>query len=444
MSVENIEQEIWEAIRKHSSPTVSREGKEGYVSMHGGQGGIILWERDGKPFVIAEIMKIVRRERSTSSLTNPNTKREDEREAKATDVIGYLNVYRDDDGDLVTGSSDLCATAEEASDFAASDFADHVGVFALVPAASARTSPGDPVRAALEEAHEPSHDRLSRIEWQMRQHGGVDTDDMEWMAQMARAALSVSTPTGEGEAVENLRHILTGVNKMLGGNATVESPEDHVTWIASCLQGLKSRVEHALSAALAHPPQGGERDGWKPISEARHDCTLYELEVPSDGKGLRDAETSITVGSNNGDHDGEDRLTYAGWSWCQDRYIHMDTADGAPMPIRFREIRPDHLGRSASEPDPAVSPGNGHHLSYSGKPMPPDGIEGCVYCGQPFKEGDLVLNEYEGGLGHIGCFGPERESYVGRDGEPLRDGEPIPTGRPWIPTSASKSSGEEA
>ncbi|MCJ2128340.1 hypothetical protein [Methylobacterium sp. E-045] len=73
-------------------------------------------------------------------------------------------------------------------------------------------------------------------------------------------------------------------------------------------------------------------------------------------------------------------------------------------------------------------------LSYSGAPMPPDGVEGCVYCGQPFHKGDLVLNEVEGGRGHITCMGPERDSYVDANGEPLKDGEPIPTGYPWKPS----------
>lgn len=107
--------------------------------------------------------------------------------------------------------------------------------------------------------------------------------------------------------------------------------------------------------APAQPNTGETGGGWVPISQARHDCTLYELMVPTPtGNGLRDALTSLTIGSNNGDHDGEDRWTYVGWDWEQDRYIHMDTAEGDPVPTHFREMRPDPNGQPASEPDPAT------------------------------------------------------------------------------------------
>lgn len=55
----------------------------------------------------------------------------------------------------------------------------------------------------------------------------------------------------------------------------------------------------------------------------------------------------------------------------------------------------------------------------------------CFACGKPFVEGQLVLPDVNEGLMHAACCGPEREAYVGDDGEPLKDGEPIPTGFPW-------------
>jgi hypothetical protein len=75
-------------------------------------------------------------------------------------------------------------------------------------------------------------------------------------------------------------------------------------------------------------------------------------------------------------------------------------------------------------------------LSFSGQPMPPDGIEGCVVCGQPFKEGDMVLIEVNEGEAHTACCGPERDGYVNLDtGEPIGPDEPIPTGYPWKPSN---------
>lgn len=55
--------------------------------------------------------------------------------------------------------------------------------------------------------------------------------------------------------------------------------------------------------------------------------------------------------------------------------------------------------------------------------------ESCLACDVPLQEGDEVLNDVSGGIIHARCCGPERESYVGEDGEPLKDGEPIP--KPW-------------
>lgn len=54
---------------------------------------------------------------------------------------------------------------------------------------------------------------------------------------------------------------------------------------------------------------------------------------------------------------------------------------------------------------------------------------GCGICTLGFVEGDPCLNDVDLGPVHAACCGPERESYVGADGEPLKDGEPVPT--PW-------------
>jgi hypothetical protein len=61
----------------------------------------------------------------------------------------------------------------------------------------------------------------------------------------------------------------------------------------------------------------------------------------------------------------------------------------------------------------------------------------CIACNVALKDGDLVHHDASGGLIHAACCGPERESYTGADGDPLKEGEPIP--QPW---EYSKSSSE--
>lgn len=61
-----------------------------------------------------------------------------------------------------------------------------------------------------------------------------------------------------------------------------------------------------------------------------------------------------------------------------------------------------------------------------------DESERCMACAVAFKAGDLVLDDVSGGVMHIACCGPERESYCDLEtGEPLAPGAPIPTGYAW-------------
>lgn len=57
--------------------------------------------------------------------------------------------------------------------------------------------------------------------------------------------------------------------------------------------------------------------------------------------------------------------------------------------------------------------------------------DGCLACGQIFREGEFVLFDASGGLIHTACCGPEREAFVNAGGEPLGPEDPIPTGWPW-------------
>ena len=62
------------------------------------------------------------------------------------------------------------------------------------------------------------------------------------------------------------------------------------------------------------------------------------------------------------------------------------------------------------------------------KPTDEDGAA-CGICELALVEGDHCLTDVDLGPVHAACCGPERESYVGPDGEPLKEGEPLPT--PW-------------
>lgn len=52
--------------------------------------------------------------------------------------------------------------------------------------------------------------------------------------------------------------------------------------------------------------------------------------------------------------------------------------------------------------------------------------EACIACAEPLYEGQKVYSDASGGEIHAACCGPERESYTGPDGEPLKEGDPIP------------------
>jgi hypothetical protein len=63
-----------------------------------------------------------------------------------------------------------------------------------------------------------------------------------------------------------------------------------------------------------------------------------------------------------------------------------------------------------------------------------DDIHRCFICEQPFKAGELVLQDVTEGLGHRACFGEDRDGYVNLEtGEPIGPDEPIPAGEPYKP-----------
>lgn len=75
-------------------------------------------------------------------------------------------------------------------------------------------------------------------------------------------------------------------------------------------------------------------------------------------------------------------------------------------------------------------------------PLPTEEADCCIACAVALKPGDLVLDDASGGLIHAACCGPERESYVNADGDPLGPDDPIPTGWPWQPDATPEPSPE--
>jgi len=69
-----------------------------------------------------------------------------------------------------------------------------------------------------------------------------------------------------------------------------------------------------------------------------------------------------------------------------------------------------------------------------------DDTDTCIACAVPLVDGDMVYSDAGGGCIHAACCGPERESYVGNDGKPLKDGEPIPAPWPWTADPSSTRS----
>ena len=57
----------------------------------------------------------------------------------------------------------------------------------------------------------------------------------------------------------------------------------------------------------------------------------------------------------------------------------------------------------------------------------------CFICREPIKDGDMVLDDVSGGVGHRDCYGNDRDGFV-KDidtGEPLGPNDPLPTGYRW-------------
>ena len=98
-----------------------------------------------------------------------------------------------------------------------------------------------------------------------------------------------------------------------------------------------------------------------------------------------------------------------------------------------------HPGRCLREEANGVAAAYCTRWNKVSQPEDEDESETCVACSVAFEEGDDILNDAHGGFIHAACCGPERESYFGADGDPLKEGEPIPTPFKWTRSRSSRS-----
>jgi hypothetical protein len=121
--------------------------------------------------------------------------------------------------------------------------------------ASARPSPGDPVRAAISEAqlHAAMDAFYPGENWRVDLGCALESS-LRDMKSALRAALSVSTPTGEGEG-----HLYEAARQLIQrwGNAP-ELPVE-MELALSTFEDAWVAVRDGQPAALAHPQQGKER-----------------------------------------------------------------------------------------------------------------------------------------------------------------------------------------
>lgn len=63
--------------------------------------------------------------------------------------------------------------------------------------------------------------------------------------------------------------------------------------------------------------------------------------------------------------------------------------------------------------------------------QPDHELENCMACDKPFKDGDEYFWDVSGAHIHAECLGPERESYVDADENPLAPSALIPLSSIW-------------
>lgn len=245
--------------------------------------------------------------------THKDQAREDERAEKAAKAYDVARIA----GLIKRGATRPgCTTAKMEAD------AHREGIAAILSLASARPSPGDPVRAAEGVVWTPSSvkpdvgrkiiclydDGSGAALFYTHDHGVIDSDGDEYAAlssdyslwaylpddfelhcelhsepgehpmhlPVVRAALSVSAPTGEGEEPCPQPHRYDR-GECCGGDCAAYPPQkgeriaqalsdadwpDTSIGNKALIKAAIQAIRHAYRADLAHPQQEGERDRW--------------------------------------------------------------------------------------------------------------------------------------------------------------------------------------
>lgn len=175
-----------------------------------------------------------------------------------TAAVGFLNVYRDDDGDLVTGSGDLYDSAAEAEKWNAAKFSDHVGVFALVPAGTEAAGPVDWAGASgltwnspLELPPEAGRGLAGQVmdaAWPEFGGNNAPADFWHAFALAVRFTIEATKPPGSGMNPEGERLYRAAMARTLG---SLPDPDRTPAALADCVRFLEAWVPDTFPATDA-------------------------------------------------------------------------------------------------------------------------------------------------------------------------------------------------
>lgn len=156
----------------------------------------------------------------------------------------------------------------------------------------------------------------------------------------------------------------------------------------------------AVRDILAERLRQIEAEGWTPEHDDQHASSQIAL-----------AAAAYIL--NTADYSDGPQIRFMGadlWPWSDDWWKPTDPRRDLVKAGALIIAEIERIDRQSSQP--AVNLG--------------DDVDTCIACDLTFQHGDMVFDEVSGGYIHAACSGPERDGYVGEDGEPLKECEPIP------------------